>query len=41
METIGLIILMSVILIGGYLLTGPIDRFLEHFVINDKKFHHK
>lgn len=37
METVGLLILMIIILGGGYLLTSSLDNMLEHLTI--KKNH--
>ena len=33
METVGLLILMIIILGGGYLLTGSLDTLLDHLTI--------
>ena len=35
METVGLLILMIIILGGGYLLTGSLDTLLDHLTIKD------
>ena len=37
METVGLLILMIIILGGGYLLTGSLDTLLDHLTIKDNQ----
>lgn len=40
METVGLLILMIIILGGGYLLTGSLDTLLDHLTIKDLSLIH-
>lgn len=38
METVGLLLLMVVILGGGYLLTGSLDNLLERLTFKERFF---